>query len=259
MTSPNQALQQAILDSANYTIISTNVDGIITTFNKTAVRWLGYQAAEVVGKTTPILIHDRQEVELRSRELSQELGVKIEPGFEVFVAKARRGEPDEQEWSYICKDGSRFPVRLSVTALRDERGEITGFLGIGSDITEQKRAQEERSQLIERARTARDRTEQILESITDAFFTLDNRWCFTYINSQAEPLLQRQRAQLLGKNIWDEFPEAVGSTFERAYHRAVAEQTRVEFEEFYPPLDIWFGVHAYPSSNGEENQPVRDR
>ncbi len=365
MASQNQALQQAILNSANYTIISTTIDGIITTFNKTAESWLGYQAAEVVGKTTPILIHDLQEVEQRAQELSQELGVPIEPGFEVFVTKARRGEPDEWEWTYIRKDGSRFPVRLSVTPLRDERGEITGFLGIGSDlseskqaaaelerffslsldllclagmdgyfkrlnpafeevlgyseaellaqpfidfvhpedryatlaevaklatgiptidfenryrchdgtykwlawrtvpvteesllyavardITEQKRAQAERSRLIERERTARDRLKNILESITDAFFTLDNRWCFTYINRQAEPLLQRQREELLGKNVWDEFPEAVGSTFDREYHRAVAEQVSVEFEEFYSPLDTWFAVHAYPWDNG---------
>ncbi len=365
MASQNQALQQAILNSANYTIISTTIDGIITTFNKTAESWLGYQAAEVVGKTTPILIHDLQEVEQRAQELSQELGLAIEPGFEVFVTKARRGEPDEWEWTYIRKDGSRFPVRLSVTPLRDERGEITGFLGIGSDlseskqaaaelerffglsldllclagldgyfkrvnpafqdilgyseaellaqpfinfvhsedrdstlaevsklargiptidfknryrcqdgtykwlawravpvieegmfyavardITEQQQAQTERLQLIERERTARERLNKILESITDAFFTVDNCWCFSYVNRQAELLLQRQRAELLGQKIWDEFPEAVGSTFDHEYHRAVAEQVSVEFEEFYPPLDKWFAVHAYPSENG---------
>ena len=140
MTSQDKALQQAILDSANYIIISTTTDGIITAFNRTAESWLGYSAAEVVGKVTPIIIHDRREVEERSQELSQELGVNIEPGFEVFVAKARRGEPDEREWTYIRKDGSRFPVRLSITALRGNRGEITGFLGIGSDLTEAKQA-----------------------------------------------------------------------------------------------------------------------
>ena len=250
MTNQNSALQQAILDSANYTIISTTLDGTITTFNKTAERWLGYRAAEVVNKTTPILIHDRQEVAARAQKLSQELGLVIEPGFEAFVAKARRGEPDEWEWTYICKDGSRFPVRLSVTALRDERGEITGFLGIGSDISEQKRIETERLQSIEKEKTARDRLNQILESITDAFFTVDNRWCFTYINRHAELLLQRQQGELLGKNIWSEFPEAIGSVFDREYHRAIAEQVSVEFESFYPPLNTWFGVHAYPYENG---------
>ncbi|MDZ4871467.1 MAG: Sensor histidine kinase RcsC [Chroococcidiopsis cubana SAG 39.79] len=136
-------LQQAILESANYTIISTTVDGTICTFNSTAERWLGYTASEVVDKTTPALIHDWNEIVQRAQELSQEMGVPIEPGFEVFVAKARRGEPDECEWSYIRKDGSRFPVLLSVTRLVDAAGNITGFLGIGSDITERKRSERE--------------------------------------------------------------------------------------------------------------------
>ena len=171
MNSQISALQQAILDSANYTIISTTVDGIITTFNQTAERWLGYSAAEVVG-TTPILFHDRQEIEQRSRELSQELGVNIEPGFEAFVVKARRGEPDESEWTYIRKDDSRFPVRLSITALKDERGEITGFLSVGSDLTEQKRASAERLQSIARERAARDRTEQRLRQQQAALLEL---------------------------------------------------------------------------------------
>jgi PAS domain S-box-containing protein len=134
------SLQQAILNSANYTIISTSVDGTIQTFNAVAEVMLGYSASELLGKVTPEIIHDPEEVIGRSHSLSQELGFKVEPGFEVFVAKARLGQIDEREWTYIRKDGTRFPVRLSVTALRDQAGNITGFLGIGNDITEQKEA-----------------------------------------------------------------------------------------------------------------------
>ena len=90
-------LQRAILESANYTIVATTVDGTILTFNAAAERWLGYAAAEVVGKT-PVIFHDWNEIVQRSQQLSQELGISIEPGFEAFVAKARRGEPDEREW-----------------------------------------------------------------------------------------------------------------------------------------------------------------
>ena len=130
--------RRAILDSANFSIISTRMDGIITFFNKAAEQWLGYSADEMVGKVTPKVIHDPQEVALHAEVLSHELGITIEPGFEVFVAKARLGTIEEQEWTYIRKDGSRFPVRLSVTALRDTEGKISGFLGIASDITERK-------------------------------------------------------------------------------------------------------------------------
>ena len=135
-------LQQAILGSANYSLISTDPDGIILTFNHAAERMLGYWEEEIVGKTTPAPFHDVGEMVQRAAELSAELGRTIEPGFEVFVAKARSGIPDENEWTYIRKDGSRFPVLLSATALFDERGEITGFLGIASDISERKAAEE---------------------------------------------------------------------------------------------------------------------
>ncbi|BAT51339.1 two-component hybrid sensor and regulator [Nostoc sp. NIES-3756] len=138
----NQKLEEAIVNSANYTIISTTQDGVILTFNATAQRWLGYTAEEVIGKTTPEIIHDKNEVMKVAQELSQELGVIIEPGFEVFVAKARQGQVEEREWSYIRKDGSRFPVLLSVTPLYDAENNITGFLGIGSDITARKATEE---------------------------------------------------------------------------------------------------------------------
>jgi PAS domain S-box-containing protein len=143
MLQETTTLQRAILDSANYTIISTDVDGIIRTFNPTAERWLGYAADEVIGETTPAIIHDQDEVIKYAQELSQKLGITIEPGLETFVTKARLGQADEREWSYIRKDGSRFPVLLSVTDLRDDAGNLAGFLGIGSDISDRKHAEEE--------------------------------------------------------------------------------------------------------------------
>jgi PAS domain S-box-containing protein len=132
-------LQRAILESANYSIISTDRDGIIRSFNSAAERMLGYSSAEVVGVTTPEIIHDVPEVVARAAELSRELGRHVEAGFEAFVARAKLGKPDEREWTYVRKDGSRFPVLLSVTALFDQANQVTGYLGIASDITERKR------------------------------------------------------------------------------------------------------------------------
>lgn len=142
------ALLRAIVDSANYSIISTDHQGVIVTFNRAAQRWLGYGEAEVIGKLTPIVIHDMREVERRAAYLSAELGYTVAPGLEVFAAKARRGVPDENEWTYVRKDGSRFPVLLSVTALRNEAGEITGFMGVASDITERKKIDRIKSEFI---------------------------------------------------------------------------------------------------------------
>lgn len=97
---------------------------------------------------------------------------------------------------------------------------------------------------------ARLRTERILESITEAFYTLNREWRFTYVNKEAENLLCRERSNLLGKVVWEEFEEAIGTTFDYKFHRALTENTAVTFDEFYPPLAKWFEVHVYPSEEG---------
>lgn len=97
---------------------------------------------------------------------------------------------------------------------------------------------------------SRLRTQRILESITDAFFTLNREWRFTYLNKEAEMLLRRNRAALLGKNVCQEFKEAIGSTFDREFHRALHENASMTFEDFYSPLAKWFEVHVYPSEEG---------
>jgi len=136
------ALQQAVLDGANYAIVSTDVDGVIRSFNAAAERMLGYRAQELVGKSTLAILHDPMEVARRAAELSAELQQPVAPGFEVFVAHARSMQAEEREWTYVRKDGARLPVLLSVTALREADGAITGFLGIASDLSDRRRAEE---------------------------------------------------------------------------------------------------------------------
>ncbi|MGA2984965.1 MAG: PAS domain-containing protein, partial [Terriglobia bacterium] len=127
------ALQSAIFNSANFSSIATDEKGVIQIFNVGAERMLGYTAADVVDKITPADISDPQEVIARAKALSIELGTTITPGFEALVFKAYRGIEDIYELTYIRKDGSRFPAVVSVTALRDERDGIIGYLLIGTD------------------------------------------------------------------------------------------------------------------------------
>ncbi|MGD9223525.1 MAG: response regulator, partial [Desulfobacteraceae bacterium] len=156
-------LQSAILSNAAYMVIAGSVDGIITLFNPAAEQALGYTAKECVGHLTPAIFHDPDEIAERARIFSKELGVAIEPGFEVFVAKARRNLPNEYEWTYIHKEGHRFPVLLSVTALRDSRGNINGFLGMATDITERKQADAKIRQLNqELEQRVADRTSELV-------------------------------------------------------------------------------------------------
>ena len=127
------ALQNAILTSANFSIIATDEKGIIQLFNVGAERMLGYLASDVVNKINPSDIHDPAEVMARAEALTQELGTPITPGFEALAFKASRGIEDIYELTYICKDGSRFPAIVSITALRDDYGNIIGYLLIGTD------------------------------------------------------------------------------------------------------------------------------
>jgi len=89
-----------------------------------------------------------------------------------------------------------------------------------------------------------------LESITDAFIMLDRNWNFTYLNSDAERMLHCPREEVLGKNVWDRFPEAVGGKFYQEYHKAVTQNCTVSFEEYYEPLKLWVEIRAYPSDEG---------
>ncbi|MEQ1949453.1 MAG: PAS domain S-box protein [Bryobacteraceae bacterium] len=136
------ALQNAIFNSANFSSIATDEKGVIQLFNVGAERMLGYTAIEVVDKITPADISDPQEVIARAKALSLELATTITPGFEALVFKASRGIEDIYELTYIRKDGSRFPAVVSVTALRDDRGGIIGYLLIGTDNTARKQAEE---------------------------------------------------------------------------------------------------------------------
>lgn len=376
-------LQQAILNSANYIIVGTTVDGIIHTFNAAAERQIGYTAAAAIGQT-PLLWHDWAEIEQHSQTLATELGIPVTPGFDTFTLKAQRGEVGEQEWTCIRQDGSRFALLLSVTSLRDHNGNLTGFVGIGSDITapkqaqaalqnyteqiedlynnapcgyhsldanglilqmndtelnwlgyeraaivgkrhitelltspgaatfratfatfkargwvremeydlvrrdgsylpvilsstamydaagnylmsrttlfdisDRRRAEQERAQLLAQEQAARieaeiakNRVVNILESITDAFLTLDHEWCFTYVNSEAEHLLRQSQSVLMGQNIWQVFPALVAMQIYQEFHRAAATQVSLELEEYYPPYQIWIEIQVYPTSEG---------
>ncbi|KXS30467.1 MAG: PAS/PAC sensor hybrid histidine kinase, partial [Candidatus Gallionella acididurans] len=135
-------MQNAILNSANFSSIATDEKGVIQIFNVGAERMLGYSAADVMNKITPADISDPEEVIERAKALSLELDTPITPGFEALVFKASRGIEDIYELTYIRKDGSHFPAVVSVTALRDAQNEIIGYLLIGTDNTARKQAEE---------------------------------------------------------------------------------------------------------------------
>jgi len=141
------ALQDAIFNSANFSSIATDANGVIQIFNVGAERMLGYTAAEVMNKITPADISDPQELIARAKALSVELATPITPGFEALVFKASREIEDIYELTYVRKDGSRLPAMVSVTALRDAHNAIIGYLLIGTDNTARQLVEAERALL----------------------------------------------------------------------------------------------------------------
>ena len=192
-------LSDLLAAASELSIIATNREGLITTFNLGAERLLGYTAAEMVGKQTPAIIHVAAEIAARGRELSAELGRPIE-GFRVFVELPEWHGSEKREWTYVRKDGQTVPVSLVATTMRDDSGEIVGYLGIAEDITERKRA----------ADAIRDQTQRIqtiLDNVIDGIITIDDRGIVASLNAAAERIFGFSPSEVLGQNIKMLMPE----------------------------------------------------
>lgn len=162
---------------------------------------------------------------------------------EAFNACCERGVSFDDEFEVITQQGKHLWVRAIGKAVRDAEGTIIQVQGASQDITEQKQLRENLTQLAQRLTTT-------LDSITDGFFTLDTRWHFTYVNREAERILQRREGELLGQHIWQSFPDAEGSRFDDEYQRAARQQKAVHFEAYNPRLGLWLEAHVYPSAEG---------
>ncbi|MDI1257802.1 PAS domain S-box protein [Aquabacterium sp.] len=133
------ALLDSVLRSATeLSIIATDTNGLITIFNRGAEHMLGYHADDMVGKSTPALLHLADEVMTRGQELSAQHGTPIE-GFRVFIHQPELDGAETREWTYVRKDGSHLRVSLAVTAIQTVDGQLSGYLGIAQDITERSR------------------------------------------------------------------------------------------------------------------------
>ncbi|WP_372911072.1 PAS domain-containing protein [Salinigranum sp.] len=195
-------------------------DNPIVYVNEQFERLTGYSEAEIRGVNHRIL-----------------QGRETDPGVVDTLRRAiDAAEPVTVELRNYRKDGTAFWNRVSVAPIFEEDGTVTNFVGFQQDVTELVEARRERA--------------AVLDRVSDAFFAVDTDWRFTYLNDRAERLLDRPREELVGQSIWEEFPEAVDSTFFEEYRRALETQETVAFEEYYPPLSTWFEARAYPSESG---------
>ena len=207
-------LSEAVVNGADHLIITTDTQGVILSFNRAAEASLGYRAEELVGKLTPAVFHDLDEVVQQAKNLT-ESGLPVEPGFEVFVARSRtQARGDANEWTYVRKDGSRFPVLLTVSALRDQHGEIYAFLGIATDISERNRAAQAQ-------RENETRLAAILDNVLDGIITINERGLIESFSKSAEKIFGYDAAETIGHNIKMLMPEPYHSEHDGYLHNFV--------------------------------------
>ena len=174
---------QAVINSATEAaMISTGPDGIISLFNTGAERMLGYRAAELIGRHSPGIFHEPVEIGRRGAQLSAEYQQDIQ-GFDVFVYKARQGLGETRQWTYICKNGERKQVRLSVSAVHDGQGTITGYLGVAIDITQLE-------QLHHALLLSEQRHRSMLENLPGVVYRCmnDDSWTMLFISDEVEKM-----------------------------------------------------------------------
>jgi PAS domain S-box-containing protein len=203
----NGALQRAIFSSTNFSSIATDVQGVIQVLNVGAERMLGYSASELTEKRSPVDFFDPLELIARATALSEELGQPVEPGFEALVAKSARGTEEIYQLTCLRKDGSRFPLVLSVTALRDAEDWIIGYLLIGIDNSARHQIEEQRLELDEQLRDQHFYTRSLIESNIDAMMTTDADGVITDVNKQTESMTGRSRDELIGAPFKDCFTD----------------------------------------------------
>ena len=216
-----------------------------TSPDRSAVR-SGTICSTVIDSPDPVVISDTRELpQFRDLSLVLELGVVAYLGIPLVT-------DDGHALGSLCAVDQKPRVwsQEDVETLRDLAASVMAEIHLRAEILERIEAEKTRAASLAIQETANRRADRILNSISDSFMALDHEWRFTYVNPPAEALLHRRRDDLLGRVIWDEFPAAIGSQFDYAYHRVMDHHESATFEEYYPPLDRWFEVHAYPSDGG---------
>jgi PAS domain S-box-containing protein len=213
----------------------TAPDGTLLRINRRLCEMLGYTQEDLLG------------TKIQSRTHPDDLEKDLDQTRRLIAGEI---ETYSMEKRLLRKDDSVLWINLTVSLARDASGEPDYLIAVCEDVDKRKRDQQALAEADRRER-------EILESITDALYVLDSGWRFTYLNERALRHLQRlkgdeglTRENLLGKNIWEEFPAAVGSEGYRKFHEAMHENKTVGYEEPYPPDGPWFEVRAYSSEEG---------
>ena len=217
---------------------SLDLLGNIVSWNKAAENIFGYSKAEAIGKPAAVITGSDATAEYLS----------------VIKSALTKGASIERESISYNKKGNAITGLYSITALTDDNDKHNGYVIVFRDISEQKKAadlmEKFNQELSRQVEVQTELLKNILERVSDGFSSVDENWNFTYINKTGAQLLGKQPHEIIGRQLWEIFPEAVNSPIYKSYTTALRQQQNIEVEFYYPPLGKWFVQHIYPSPNG---------
>ena len=228
------------LSSIGDAVITTDAEGRVTSLNPVAEALTGWSLHEATGQ--PLTAVFRIVNEETRREVENPAFRALREGVIVGLAN---------HTVLVARDGTERPIDDSAAPIRDESGGIVGVVLVFHDITERRRAEDERNEAQRQVATT-------LESITDGFMRLDRDWRVVFVNDEAERLNQLPRSETLGKTLWELFPAVVGTKLEAEYRRCVDQRVTVEFENHYEPWGRWYAIKGYPTPDGGLTAYIRD-
>ncbi len=228
-----------VADVKDYAIFMLDTSGHILSWNLGAQYIKGYTSGEIIGKHISLFYTD-------------DAIQKEEPEYNLKSAR-EDGRFEIENWR-VRKDGSRFWANIVFTAIYDDEKRLKGYAKITRDMSERKRFEEEFTRLNrELENTLKEKTQQlsnVFDRVTDAFVALDKNWNYTYVNKKAGEILGRKPEEIIGKNIWIEFPEKKEYPHYKNFQKAFDEQIPIRVEDYYPPYDLWFQAFIFPSPEG---------
>ena len=232
---------QAIFRNAPDAVVVVDNYGNIIRWNPEAEKLFGWAKEETIGKTlNEIIVPPRYSAShIKGMQVFRDTGQSKILGKTVDLKAVR-------------KDLAEIDVSVRISLLLAEPQPL--YVGFIRDITERKKLEDKLKSFNEvlslRVEEKTGELKEIFERVTDGFVALDSNFCYTYVNKKAGKLIRRDPGTLIGKNVWDEFPTAVGSSTYEAFNRAMTSQQYVSNTDYYQPFDLWFESSVYPSPNG---------
>lgn len=192
-------MHEALLRSVPLAIVATAPDGVVTHSNAAATRMLGWSESELVGRETPLVFFDHEEIKARSKALSTRTGQTFATDLEFFVELISRGATRGTEWTFVRKDGHRFPALLRMTATHDASGRLVGYLGIAEDVTGQKAA-------LDQLCASEDRFRALAVSAPIGIYFADANGRCVYTNPRWQEIAGLSESEALGEGWINAIP-----------------------------------------------------